>query len=59
MKADDEQPLCVGDLVAAAVDAAGRLTRDEEEATRIAAAAVWRWLRRAGRDDLAQALAQG
>ena len=50
--------LCLGDLVMAAYDAAGRVTRDERATTVLAACAVKKLLLDAGRSDLARKLAE-
>jgi hypothetical protein len=50
--------LCLGDLVMAAYDAAGRMTRDEHSTTVLAACAVNKLLLKAGRPDLARALSE-
>ena len=48
--------LCVGDLVMAAYDEAGRMTRDQRATSVLAACAVRKLLLRAGRPDLAREL---
>jgi hypothetical protein len=50
--------LCLADLVMAAYDAAGHMTRDEHATTVLAACAVNKLLLKAGRVDLARALAE-
>jgi hypothetical protein len=49
--------LCLGDLVMAAYDAAGHMTRDEQATSMLAACAVGKLLVKAGRTDLARKLA--
>jgi hypothetical protein len=49
--------VCLADLVMAAYDAAGHMTRDEKATSVLAACAVNKLLLRAGRVDLARALA--
>ena len=48
--------LCVGDLVMAAYDEAGRMTRNQRATSVLAACAVRKLLLRAGRPDLAREL---
>jgi hypothetical protein len=50
--------LCLGDLVMAAYDAAGHMTRDEQATSVLAACAVSKLLVKAGRGDLARQLAE-
>jgi|tagenome__1003787_1003787.scaffolds.fasta_scaffold17972922_2 hypothetical protein len=50
--------LCLGDLVMAAYDAAGHITRDEKDTSVLAACAVNKLLLKAGRVDLARELAE-
>jgi hypothetical protein len=50
--------LCLGDLVMAAYDEAGRMTRDQRATSQLAACAVHKLLLKAGRPDLARALAK-
>ena len=52
------KPVCLADLVMAAYDAAGRMTRDERATSVLAACAVRKVLLRAGRVDLARELAK-
>jgi hypothetical protein len=52
------QRVSVGDLVAAAYEAAGQQTRDERATSVLAACAVSKLLLRAGRPDLALELEQ-
>jgi hypothetical protein len=49
--------VCLGDLVMAAYDAAGHMTRDEQATSMLAACAVGKLLVKAGRPDLARQLA--
>lgn len=51
------KPTCLGDLVAAAFDAAGNAGADERKASYLAACAVKKVLVRTGRLDLARRLA--
>jgi len=48
--------LCVGDLVMAAYDEAGRMTRNQRATSVLAACAVRKLLLKAGRPDLAREL---
>ena len=48
--------LCVGDLVMAAYDEAGRMTRNQRATSVLAACAVRKLLLNAGRPDLAREL---
>jgi len=48
--------LCVADLVMAAYDEAGRMTRDQRATSVLAACAVRQLLLKAGRPDLAREL---
>ena len=48
--------LCLGDLVMAAFDEAGRMTRDERTTSVLAACAIRKMLLKAGRPDLARKL---
>jgi len=50
--------LCLGDLVLAAYDEAGRMTRDERATSVLAACAVRKLLIKAGRRDLARELSK-
>jgi hypothetical protein len=50
--------LCLGDLVMAAYDEAGRMTRDQRTTSVLAACAVRKLLLRAGRPDLARELSK-
>ena len=51
-----QKNLCVADLVMAAFDEAGRMTRDQRTTSVLAACAVRKLLLRAGRPDLAREL---
>jgi hypothetical protein len=51
-----QKNLCVADLVMAAFDEAGRMTRDQRATSVLAACAVRKLLLRAGRPDLAREL---
>ena len=51
-----QKNLCVADLVMAAYDEAGRMTRDQRATSVLAACAVRKLLLRAGRPDLARQL---
>lgn len=50
--------LCLGDLVMAAYDEAGRMTRDQRTTSVLAACAVRKLLLKAGRPDLARELSK-
>ncbi len=50
------KPLCLGDIVAAAVDAANKVTKNQRESSHLAAKAVRSFLVKAGRVDLARRL---
>ena len=58
MKKDQPNAVCLGDLVAAAYDAAGNVSQDDRSAAVLAAHAVRKLLLKAGRMDLARRLSE-
>ena len=58
MRSEQRKPVCLGDVIAAAFDAANGVSDDERTTSMLAACAVRRFLVKTGRIDLARRLTE-